>query len=284
MLEKLSGEGEEAIEFGMVSKQIENAQKRVEARNYDIRLHVLQYDDVMNQQREIIYGQRREVLEGEDMHAKIMEMRDTLINEAVDRHCSEDVPPSEWDLTGLAEYLERLCIDRGATERLSTQRADGDKKAFAAALRRRADEVYAERERMWTEAGLDMREFERVSLLGAVDRRWMDHIDAMDELRDGIGLRALGQRDPIIEYKREGYDMFEEMVHLIQEDTIRRLYLTMLAKPVERRQVAQPTAATHGAPEPRKAAPKKAGPKVGRNDPCPCGSGKKYKKCCGRGE
>ena len=287
MLEKLAGasEGEEAIEFGMVSKQIENAQKRVEARNYDIRLHVLQYDDVMNQQREIIYGQRREVLEGEDMHARIMEMRDTLIAEAVDRHCGDDVSRKDWDITGLAEYLERLCIDRGATQKLYDDPANADKDVLLKALKERADQVYADREKMWAEANLDMREFERVALLGAVDRRWMDHIDAMDELRDGIGLRAIGQRDPIVEYKREGYDMFEEMVHLIQEDTIRRLYLTMLAKPVERKQVAQPTSATHGgAEEPKKFTPKKAGPKVGRNDPCPCGSGKKYKNCCGRGE
>ncbi len=286
MLEKLSGggEAEEAIEFGMVSKQIENAQKRVEARNYDIRLHVLQYDDVMNQQREIIYGQRREVLEGEDMHAKILEMRDTLIREAVERHCGDDIPYAEWDIQGLSEYLERLCVEKGATKRLYEAQKGGDKDSFIRALEARADEIYAMREKMWAEANLDMREFERVSLLGAVDRRWMDHIDAMDELRDGIGLRALGQRDPIVEYKREGYDMFEEMVHLIQEDTIRRLYLTVLAKPVERKQVAQPTAATHGAPAPQKAAPRKATPKVGRNDPCPCGSGKKYKNCCGRGE
>ena len=130
------------------------------------------------------------------------------------------------------------------------------------------------------DANLDMREFERVALLGAVDRRWMDHIDAMDELRDGIGLRAYGQKNPIIEYKREGYDMFEEMVHLIQEDTLRRLYFTVLAKPVERKQVAQPTAASHGE-EGKKVPVKKTDKKVGPNDPCPCGSGKKYKKCCG---
>ena len=133
---------------------------------------------------------------------------------------------------------------------------------------------------MWADANLDMREFERVALLGAVDNRWMDHIDAMTELRDGIGLRAYGQRDPVVEYKREGYDMFEEMVHLIQEDTIRRLYFTVLARPVERKQVAQPVAASHGEEEVRKPV-KKVAVKVGRNDPCPCGSGKKYKKCCG---
>ena len=151
------------------------------------------------------------------------------------------------------------------------------------ALDARAQRIYEQREAMWTEAHLDMREFERVALLGAVDRRWMDHIDAMTELRDGIGLRAYGQKNPVIEYKREGYDMFEEMVHLIQEDTMRRLYFTVLAKPVERRQVAVPVAASHGQPE-QKQAPAKTAATVGRNDPCPCGSGKKYKNCCGREE
>ena len=140
------------------------------------------------------------------------------------------------------------------------------------------------REKMWAEAKLDMREFERVALLGAVDRRWMDHIDAMTELRDGIGLRAYGQRDPVVEYKREGYEMFEEMVRLIQEDTIRRLYFTVLAKPMERTQVAKPTTESHGETAEQSKKPAKSAAKVGRNDPCPCGSGKKYKNCCGKAE
>ena len=281
MLEKLSGsgQGEEAIEFGIVSKQIENAQKRVEARNYDIRLHVLQYDDVMNQQREIIYGQRREVLEGGNMHDKIMEMRDTLITEAVDRHVGDEGSLDTWDLEGLENYLNRLCIDRGGVKVVYDALSDKNKADLVKALEARADRIYEQREAMWAEANLDMREFERVALLGAVDRRWMDHIDAMTELRDGIGLRAYGQKNPVIEYKREGFDMFEEMVHLIQEDTVRRLYFTVLAKPQERKQVATPVAASHGEPEVK--APKKAAVKVGPNDPCPCGSGKKYKKCCG---
>ncbi len=282
MLEKLSGAGgpEEAIEFGIVSKQIENAQKRVESKNYDIRLHVLQYDDVMNQQREIIYGQRREVLEGEDMHNKIMDMRHTLITEAVNRCIAEDASVADWDIEGLSEYLEHLCIEKGGVRKLFDALPGKDRDGLVKAIEGRADEIYAQREKMWADANLDMREFERVALLGAVDRRWMDHIDAMTELRDGIGLRAYGQKNPIVEYKREGYDMFEEMVHLIQEDTLRRLYFTVLAKPQERRQVATPTAATHGNEGPAKPVKKKE-VKVGPNDPCPCGSGKKYKKCCG---
>ena len=283
MLEKLTAGGEEAIEFGIVSKQIENAQKRVESRNYDIRLHVLQYDDVMNQQREIIYGQRREVLEGSDMHAKIMEMRRTLIDEAVARHVADEAHRDSWDLDGLSEYLEKLCLDKGGVRKVFDELKDATKKNFADALEARAQTIYEAREKMLSEAKIDMREFERVALLSAVDRRWMDHIDAMTELRDGIGLRAYGQRNPIVEYKREGYDMFEEMVRLIQEDTLRRLYFAVLARPVlERRQVAQPVAASHGEAEARPAAAKKSAVKVGRNDPCPCGSGKKYKNCCGR--
>ncbi len=284
MLEKLTAQGEEAIEFNVVSKQIENAQKRVESRNYDIRLRVLQYDDVMNQQREIIYGQRREVLEGNDMRNTIARMRKTLIEEAVNRHVADEANLDTWDINGLSEYLQRLCIDKGGVHVVFEGLKQHMKSEFVNALDDRAEKIYEQREKMWADAKLDMREFERVALLGSVDRRWMDHIDAMSELRDGIGLRAYGQRDPVVEYKREGYDMFEEMVRLIQEDTIRRLYFTVLAKPVERKQVAQPVSATHGEPEQKPKAPKKAAAKVGRNDPCPCGSGKKYKNCCGRNE
>ena len=285
MLEKLSGgQLEEAIEFSLVSKQIENAQKRVESRNYDIRLQVLKYDEVMNKQREVIYGQRRQVLEGENMHDKIMQMRDTLIREAVNRHVGDEGNADTWDIAGLSEYLEQLCIDKGGVQKVYEALSERLKDKFVKQLAERADRIYAIREKMWTDAQLDMREFERVALLGSVDRRWMDHIDAMTELRDGIGLRAYGQKNPLIEYEREGYDMFEEMSRLIQEDTVRRLYFTVVAKPVERKQVAQPIAATHGDAEPEKKAPKRAEAKVGRNDPCPCGSGKKYKNCCGRAE
>ena len=285
MLEKLSGgQLEEAIEFSLVSKQIENAQKRVESRNYDIRLQVLKYDEVMNKQREVIYGQRRQVLEGENMHDKIMQMRDTLIREAVNRHVGDEGNADTWDIAGLSEYLEQLCIDKGGVQKVYEALPERLKDKFVKQLAERADRIYAIREKMWTDAQLDMREFERVALLGSVDRRWMDHIDAMTELRDGIGLRAYGQKNPLIEYEREGYDMFEEMSRLIQEDTVRRLYFTVVAKPVERKQVAQPIAATHGGAEPEKKAPRRAEAKVGRNDPCPCGSGKKYKNCCGRAE
>ena len=281
MLERLAKGGEEAIEFGLVSKQIENAQKRVESRNYDIRRHVLQYDDVMNQQRNIIYGQRREVLEGGDMRARIQTMRKTLITEAVGRHAPDEAAAEHWDIAGLSEYLEHLCIDRGGVQKVFDELPKKDKKSFVEALDARAQKIYELREKMWEDNKLDMREFERVALLGAVDRRWMDHIDAMTELRDGIGLRALAQRDPVVEYKLEGFEMFDEMVRMIQEDTMKRLYFTVITprQPMERKQVATPVTASHGEAAAKR--PARADKKVGRNDPCPCGSGKKYKNCCG---
>ena len=281
MLERLAKGGEEAIEFGLVSKQIENAQKRVESRNYDIRRHVLQYDDVMNQQRNIIYGQRREVLEGGDMRARIQAMRKTLITEAVGRHATDEAAPEHWDIAGLSEYLEHLCVDKGGVQKVFDELPKKDKKDFVEALDARAQKIYELREKMWEDNKLDMREFERVALLGAVDRRWMDHIDAMTELRDGIGLRALAQRDPVVEYKLEGFEMFDEMVRMIQEDTMKRLYFTVITprQPLERKQVATPVTASHGEQTAKR--PVRADKKVGRNDPCPCGSGKKYKNCCG---
>ena len=217
------------------------------------------------------------------MHDRIMEMRHTLITEAVDRHVGDEGDRDTWDIAGLDEYLSKLCLDKGGAQAVYEALGDKTKANLVKAIEERSDRIYQQKEKMWADANLDMREFERVALLGAVDRRWMDHIDAMTELRDGIGLRAYGQKNPIVEYKREGYDMFEEMVHLIQEDTLRRLYFTVLARPVERKQVATPTAATHGNEGPAKPVKKKE-VKVGPNDPCPCGSGKKYKKCCGRGE
>jgi len=285
LIERLKIEEGQAIEYGILSKQIESAQKKVEARNYDIRKSVLQFDDVMNQQRELIYRQRREVLEGDDIMDQIAGLRESLIGEAVDRMAANEQDESTWDIAGLAEYLEHICLKPGDVKAAFDSLTRYDRDSFKAALMERSIAFYQEREKMISEIGIDMREFERVALLGAVDRRWMDHIDAMDQLREGIGLRAYGQKDPIVEYKIEGYNMFEEMSRLIQEDTLRRLYMAVLVKPPERKEAAVAVAATHGgsgAASPRK--PVKAGEKVGRNAPCPCGSGKKYKECCGKGQ
>ncbi len=286
LIEKLGVKEDEAIEAKVLTGQIESAQKRVEGRNYGIRKSVLQFDDVMNQQREVIYSQRREVLMGGDMREHVMNMRHALLEDAVTQFCAGD-SDVDWDLKGLAGYLEMLCLKPGTVERVFNEAKGPDRKQLVELLEKEADAFYAEREQMIEEIGVSMREFERVAVLGSVDRRWMDHIDAMDQLREGIGLRAYGQRDPIVEYKHEGYAMFEEMSRLIQEDTMRRLYYAVLVKqpPQPPKEEEQKLVASHGG-QSEGAAPKtvRAGMKVGRNDPCPCGSGKKYKECCGKGK
>jgi preprotein translocase subunit SecA len=285
LIAKLGMDDSEPLEAGLLTRQIENAQKRIESRNYEIRKNVLRYDDVMNQQRELIYSQRREVLEGENMHAAIMGMLDKLLAESVDRFCAGENP--DWDIKGLGDYLERICIPPGSFKANADAMQGFDKAGLLAYLSKTAKDFYAAREEQITQIGIDMRELERSLLLRAVDTRWMDHIDAMDQLRDGIGLRAYAQRDPVNEYKLESYDMFDEMTRLIQEDTLRALYQLRFEKAPDRRPVAQPTqmrGAGDDAGQNRRTTPRvlKAGEKVGRNAPCPCGSGKKYKHCCGR--
>ena len=307
LIARLGMDEDSPLEAGMLTKQIENAQKKVESRNYGIRKHVLQYDDVMNQQRTVIYGQRQQVLRGENMRSVIESFADALEEDAVKRFCAGS--SGEWDLKGMADYLERLCLPQGiirANE--DTIRAFPKEEDVRAFLKREFGRFYDEREEKIRELGIDMRELERAVLLRAVDVRWMDHIDAMDQLRDGIGLRAYGQKDPVNEYKLESLDMFDEMVHLIQEDTLRRLCMSRIEKAPERRAVARATGDNSGAtnavparapkpvimgsaaaarpqgapPAPAKPIPYKAGQKIGRNSPCPCGSGKKYKNCHGK--
>ncbi len=283
MIERLGMDENTPLEAGMLTKQIENAQKRVESRNYQIRKNVLQFDDVMNQQREIIYGQRMQVLRGENMRDVIRGMEDALIDEAVGRFCAAD-HAADWDVNAMTDYLERLCIKHGTLSANQSAVTSFTKEDLTSFLKREAERFYEEREAQIGEIGIEMRELERAILLRSVDSRWMDHIDAMDQLRDGIGLRAYGQKDPVNEYKLESFDMFEEMVHLIREDTVRRLCQARIERPQERRAVAVATSAKGGgaaAPEtPR--TPVKVAKKIGRNDPCPCGSGKKYKNCCGK--
>ncbi len=280
MMERLAKGESITLEYGILSRAIEDTQKKVESRNFDVRKNVLQYDDVMNTQREIIYGQRREVLEGGDMKQRIIDMRDTIIDEAVERHVSYDVPPEDWDVKGLSEYLERICLEKGDVQDAFDHLMPHSKEAFSQALKQKSAEMYGRREAAIAEAGFDIREIERTVLLTNVDRRWMDHIDAMDMLREGIGLRAYGQRQPIVEYQHEGYDMFEEMVRLIQEDTLQRMYKAIINRPPERREAAKHI--TVNTAEPQARTPIRVIKKVGRNDPCPCGSGKKYKECHGK--
>ncbi|MCQ2453114.1 MAG: preprotein translocase subunit SecA [Clostridia bacterium] len=280
----------------ILTGQIENAQKRMESRNFETRKHVLQYDDVMNQQRELIYKQRRQVLEGENVHDNIVNMIKELIASAVDRECADE-NSANWDMAGLADYLCRLCVPQEAILPRQDELIKMGKDKMKEDLTKIALSLYVRREELITAAGHDMRELERAFLLHSVDRRWMDHIDAMDQLRDGIGLRAYAQRDPINEYKMESYDMFESMVNLIREDTVRMTFLAHVADrnaPQPQRKAVGTVTGTNdvknssgmekAADASRKAGaqPVKVDKKPGRNDPCPCGSGKKYKNCCGR--
>ena len=283
MVGRLGLKEDEMIEYGILSKQIENAQKRVEGRNFDIRKNVLQYDDVMNQQREVIYAQRRQVLMGEDMQKVISDMLEQLITDNVMRSCADEKAPDTWEIDALAEHLETVCLKKGTLRPLFDSIKDLTRENFIDALLGLAREFYAEREKMLSDVKIDMREFERIALLGAVDRHWMDHIDDMDQLRSGIGLRAYGHKDPVVEYKQEGYEMFENMVEQIREDCLRRLFMSILVRrPEPPKEEERKIVASHGAPEAKR--PVRTADKVGRNDPCPCGSGKKYKECCGRGK
>ena len=284
MIQRLGMDENTPLEAGLLTKQIENAQKRVESRNYQIRKNVLQFDDVMNQQREVVYGQRRQVLRGENMRDMILGMKKALIEESVNRFCAAE-RSDDWDIPLLKDYLERLCIKQGTFDANADTIRSFLKEDLIEYLNKESDRFYEEREAAIGEIGIDMRELERAILLRAVDMRWMDHIDAMDQLRDGIGLRAYGQKDPVNEYKLESFDMFEEMSRLIREDTVRRLYQARIEqRQPERRAVARVTH-ENGAGNAQQDAPRnpvKVGRKIGRNDPCPCGSGKKYKNCCGR--
>ena len=277
----LGMEDDQPIEHGMLTNAIENAQRRVEGKNFDIRKRVLQYDDVMNQQREIIYSQRRQVLNGENLKDSFTKMVENTVNTLVDRFCGENLPDM-WDWEGINAQARDLLPDM---EKLSVSRKEMDtwsKEDLKETLLSSIAGAYEAKE---TEYGPDiMRELERIVLLRTVDEKWMDHIDAMDQLRYGIGMRAYGQRDPVVEYKFEGFEMFEEMIRSIQYDSVKRLLRMRINREQgtpKREKVAEPVSAGHGG-GPRQPVVR-SGAKVGRNDPCPCGSGKKYKKCCGAG-
>ena len=285
MVERLGLKDDEPLQAGMLTKQIESAQKRIEGRNFEIRKHVLEYDNVMNRQREIIYGQRRRVLMGENVRDNIIGMAYKLIDAALSRHCASD-DGTDWDIPQLTNYLENLCIHHGKIAELEDVVHSGDRDALAQALKDDARAFYEERETALAEIGLDMREVERVVLLRAVDVRWMDHIDAMDRLRDGIGFRAYSGKNPVTEYQIEAGYMFDELNHLIREDTVRRMYQLRIERTPERVQAAvrpvegKPIVPGNGQPrQPKRVKPSE---RVGRNDPCPCGSGLKYKNCCGK--
>ena len=294
MIEKLGMTEDQPLEAGMLTKQIEAAQKRIEGRNYSIRKSVLQYDDVMNKQRELIYGQRRDILMGHDVRQNIIDMVHKLIDSTAERNFTGE-GSFDWSVDDARDYLEKLCLKPGTFDRHADAIKTMDEpEELVKLLYADAEAFYAEREALLSGMGIDMREFERVVLLSAIDHHWMDHIDAMDDLRDGIGLRAYGQRDPVQEYRMESYDMFNDMVHFIREETVRRLYQARVERLPERRRTVNLDAAkaglqgaenTNGQAKKGGAPTNKAMPGApGRNQPCPCGSGKKYKHCCGAGK
>ena len=285
VMDKLGMEEDEPIEHSIITSSIEHAQKKVEARNFDMRKNVLEYDDVMNQQREVIYAQRRKVLKGEELRESIMYMVKEIIKSEMNQYANEKLYPEEWTLDGLIEDAESIYAPKGSLKKEELEAMSRDE--LGETLEKIAEDNYKAREAEFT-PGV-MRELEKVIMLRVVDNKWMEHLDHMDMLRQGINLRAYGQRNPLVEYKIEGYNMFEEMIHQIQTDIAKLMYRVSVVTE-ERRQVEDRLAtaqASHGGDvEEAEAKPVKKAPvraeHIGRNDPCPCGSGKKYKNCCGK--
>ena len=279
IMDRLGWEEDQVIDHPQISRGIENAQKRVESRHFEIRKQVLEYDDVMNQQREVIYAQRRGVLLDENISDQISSMFEPVFERLVNRYADEKVIPEEWDLESIRQqYTEIVGTSLPLT---GEELGDLAPEEIVERLVNLAKEAYVKRT---AEYGADLqRQIEKVVLLQIIDQKWMNHLSAMDDLREGIGLRALAQRDPLLEYRFEAYQMFQEMVNSIQEDTISMLFKVRLA---EERSLTQPKDRLAGARTNQgddvKQEPRRVEQKVGRNDPCPCGSGKKYKKCHGR--
>ncbi len=267
----------EQIEHKMLTSAIEKAQMKIENNNFGIRKNLLEYDQVMNEQREIIYAERRRVLDGESMRDSIYKMIADVVENAVDTFIGDDQEPEEWDLSGLNETLLPIIpFEPISAERLECKNKAGLKHA----LKQEATRLYEAKEAEFPNPEM-IRELERVFLLKVIDRKWMNHIDDMEQLRQGIGLQAYGQRDPLVEYKMSGYEMFEAMTAGIQEDTVRLLMHVKIEEKAEREEVAQVTG-TNKDDSLGKKPVQRAAQKVYPNDPCPCGSGKKYKQCCGR--
>ena len=280
MMSRLTDDEDMPIESKMISRTVESSQKKVEGRNFGIRKNTLQYDDVMNRQRELIYKQRDQVLDGENLKPVILKMLDECITESIDFYCPKALSHSDWNIAGLREkFLGWLTTPEDF--------ADGfDREDAKEELIERGHKLYDEREKLMgvDENGVPiMRALERMVLLKMVDSKWMDHIDAMEELKRGIGLRSYGQQDPVVAFRQESYDIFDEMTMSIREDTV-RLMMTIMPKNEEdtkRKQVAEITSTSGASDGSEKGRTVRKGAKIGPNDPCPCGSGKKYKKCCG---
>ncbi|MDR3242686.1 MAG: preprotein translocase subunit SecA, partial [Clostridiales Family XIII bacterium] len=303
VVERLGVGEDDPIEAGLLTRSIENSQKKVEGRNFSTRKYVLQYDNVMNKQREIIYSERRRVLYGEDLRDHILSMVEELINEAVDTASAGSKYAEEWDLNGLWEAAKRICGDFAARSYDEEELRVLTAEQLREDIRTQMEEIYSKKEE---EIGAErMRELERMVMIRVVDTKWMDHIDAMDQLRHGIGLRAIGQQDPVNAYAAEGFEMFEMMVRSIREDTVRFCFNVTMSTDTRRKQViavsgdgrredygnegrpeksgadSLPSKPEVPAREQKREPVRRQGEKIGRNEPCPCGSGKKYKNCCG---
>ena len=268
---------DEQIEHKMLSKAIETAQKKIETNNFGIRSHLLEYDQVMNEQREIMYAERRRVLDGESMRNSIMKMITDYVENVVNRCVGEDKDANEWDYNEINELL----LPTIPIEKVVYRENIRNKNELIHDLKEKAVKLYEDKEALFPESE-QIREIERVILLKVIDRKWMDHIDDMDQLKQGIGLQALGQRDPVVQYKMMGYDMFDEMTAGIAEDTIRLLMHIQVEQKIEREQVAKVTGTNKDEGPSVKGPARRTEKKIYPNDPCPCGSGKKYKNCCGR--
>ena len=289
IMKTLNPEDNVPLEMGLLSKQIENAQKRVEGRNFAIRKSVLQYDDVMNRQRELIYDQRRRVLEGEDVNGFIMDMIDTVVDEVVTAYTAESDDPLDYNFDGMVEYIESLFMPRGSLKFTPEERKSIDRETLAKRIKEMARDEYHKREELNTHEV--MRDLERIILLRVVDAKWRDHIDAMSQLRDGMNLRAYANRDPVIEYQKESFEMFDEMTTAIQHETLKMLFNVVIKNrdemPVGRRKEPENMKINRTSDgtvinEPNKTVTTVVAKKTpGRNELCPCGSGKKYKNCCG---
>ena len=287
MMDKLGMEEDEPIENKIVTSSIENAQKKVEERNFNIRKMVLEYDDVMNQQREVIYKERRKVLDQEDLRSTVMEFTHKIVDRAMSMYCPPESYSEDWDLKNLVRYCEEYFAPFG--ELKEEKLADLGRDEIGEYLHKLADDIYASREEEISPE--IMRELENLVMLKVVDNHWMEHLDAMDMLREGVGLRAYGQKDPLVEYKFEAFDMFEAMIEAIEDDVVKYMYrvnvvsqpMMTMGDPLENATMNNPTVDTADGEAVKEPVVNK-GPEIGRNDPCPCGSGKKYKNCCGKGK
>ena len=273
-------EGEE-IQHKTISNFVEKAQKKIESNNFAVRRNLLEYDRVNNEQREVIYKERRRVLDGENMHDVILKMIKDDINGCVDTVCSNETSSDEWDLLELDDMVREIIPFTDRVRLTEEEMKNGDIDGIKERLYNEAVSLYEAKEKEFPNAE-EMREVERVILLKVIDRKWTDHIDDMEQLKQGIGLQSLGQRDPVVEYKFAGYDMFNDMNRAIEEDTVKMLLRVKVEQKVEREEVNKVTGTNKDDTATR--GPVKKAKKIGRNDPCPCGSGKKYKNCCGRTE